>query len=1014
MLTGRAKSLWHGRRADAAALSFVALFFLAFFAPTLLAGKFLVAGDSFYYSEPLRAAAWDALRAGRLPLWTPAVLAGYPLLSMSQLSLAYPLTWGYAALPNAWAEQLYVLAPFLLAPAFTYAYAREIGRSRPAALLAGLAFAYGGMMASKLGVTGLRTNGMMWLPLVLVAVERARDRPFVKCLLGATAAYLMSVLNGDAQSFLYVGLVAALYAAFLSVAAPGAQGGAGRRARGWREMRSWPRPRPLAVACGAITLAAGAASYQIFETMRAARRSVRGVISYQVFSEGSFTFTEAVRSLAAPTHHVIEVSAYVAPLALGLAAAGCARAWRRDPRVVFWAVVAISAFLLMLGPSTPLNWLAFHTPAVSRFRYPSRHAFEWTFSLSVLAAYGWDALVNGARAKAGESRAGEVGGRAGPLVAAWLLAAACAVAGFLWWDDAMRRAPRPVNGLDMGLVPAQTELTYIVWKVVFTSAAIFTLWRAAKSAPQGRARGALLACVVGLACFVEPYIFCSHFWFPFAKTRAQAEEPSAATRWLQSQTSPADRIYTRVNLFVAGYPAAPALDLPNRTALFRLRNVAGYEQLTQERFSRALGDAGADAVNPRDGVRGAPDATLFDARSRVLDLLNTRHVVAFTDLSTTPARARDVGTVERGGVEFSQADLRRTLKPGETASLAFAPAEGDTLALVTTLADSVEVRDGAAVARVRAYDEQGHFEERELRAGEDTAEWAHERADVRASVRHRLAPAFDSSPGDAARSFDSRRYLALVPLGARMRVARVEVTNVAGRAGLALWKATLYDSARRESTPLASGTTDLDAARWRLAYDRDGVWIVENLRALPRAWLVAEVEAVDGEEALRRIRGEGGKGFDPRRTALVEDAPAELPQLPSGAPPPEAASKVAEYEAARLVVETDAATPALLVVSELFYPGWEATVDGRPERIRLTDYLLRGVAVPAGRHRVELRYRATAARDGAFVSAFTLLLIAGLAVYESRRGKVQIETVGERPGAEEKKSGTEEKSRADS
>jgi hypothetical protein len=268
-------------------------------------------------------------------------------------------------------------------------------------------------------------------------------------------------------------------------------------------------------------------------------------------------------------------------------------------------------------------------------------------------------------------------------------------------------------------------------------------------------------------------------------------------------------------------------------------------------------------------------------------------------------------------------------------------------------------------------------------------------------VRHRLAAVFDSAPGDESRSFDSHRYLATVPLGETLRVARVEIENVAERAGVALWKASLYDSARGESTPLTSGATTLDAARWRLSYDRDGVWIVENLRALPRAWLVSEVEAVDGEEALRRIRGEGTTEFDPRRTALVEDAPAELPQLSGGAPPQqETAARVAVYEPSRIVVETDAPTPALLVVSELFYPGWEATVDGARERIRLTDYLLRGVAVPAGRHRVEMRYRAPAARAGAFVSAFTLLLIAGLAVYGFRRRKPQTAAVEEGPGAD--------------
>src|SRR5438034_9682978 len=114
------------RRAHLLVLIAIVLFFAAFFGPVLLSGKFLVAGDAFYQSYPLRMIAWDAVKRGELPLWTPCVFSGYPLLSMAQVAIGYPLTWTYLFLPGHWAEQLIVLAPFLLAPLFTYAYAREV------------------------------------------------------------------------------------------------------------------------------------------------------------------------------------------------------------------------------------------------------------------------------------------------------------------------------------------------------------------------------------------------------------------------------------------------------------------------------------------------------------------------------------------------------------------------------------------------------------------------------------------------------------------------------------------------------------------------------------------------------------------------------------------------------------------------------------------------------------------------------------------------------------------------
>jgi hypothetical protein len=128
---------------------------------------------------------------------------------------------------------------------------------------------------------------------------------------------------------------------------------------------------------------------------------------------------------------------------------------------------------------------------------------------------------------------------------------------------------------------------------------------------------------------------------------------------------------------------------------------------------------------------------------------------------------------------------------------------------------------------------------------------------------------------------------------------------------------------------------------------------------------------------------ETGREFDPRRTALLEVAPAELPKL-SGELSPESEARVTLYEANRLVVETRASQPAVLVLSEINYPGWEATVDGAAARIHATNYLLRGVVVPAGAHRVEMSYRAPAARNGAIISACTLGGLCLLRLFDRR------------------------------
>ncbi|HJR09131.1 MAG TPA: YfhO family protein [Pyrinomonadaceae bacterium] len=983
-----------GRGADAAAMLCIACFFVLFFGWILFGDKYVVGGDAFAYSYPLRTVAWEMIRNGQLPLWTPYALSGYPLLSMSQLGLAYPLTWGYLFLDAPRAEQIYVLAPFLLSPMFTYAYARELGRSRTAALLAGLSYAYGGATTGLLGVVGFHTNAMMWLPLILIPVERVRtSRRFASCLAAAACAYALSVLTGYAQGFVFNALVAVSYAIFLSLFVDSR--GEGSRVEGWLSWRRW---RPALVALGAIALGAGVGAFQILETMRAVRRSIRRTLIYPFFVSGSFSPRVALKSLAAPlyTERFADVGTYVAPVVLLLAVAAVIFALRRttatttrDARVFFWAGASLVSCVLILGKYTPVYGLLYHVPVFNSFRVPSRFSFVWTFAASVLAAYGWDALAGNVR-----ERMAIVGVQPSSLRSFYFYAVLAAFLGFRWWRqardfaitdlDAATGVPRAwVDGFWYAGLPVST---YLSWKLAFTLLTLLLVllgWKLDAS----RARRIALTIVVALVCFVEPFIVVSNWWQPFAKSRARFHAASPVTRFLQARQAeetqtPHSRIYTRVNLFAEEFTESPRFDPPNLTALYELENVGGYEPLLLERYSRALGNVHLDASSPIPGF--PPNRAVFDARSHILDLLGARFVVNANMEAKTNAQ-----TVERDGVRFDAADLATELQAGEKIVLnTNVPVRCDTLALVTFMSNSVEVEDGTIVALVRLYTADGYTIERPLRAGSDTAEWAHERADVRANIRHKLAPVFDSAPvKDEQGAYPSNRYLARIRLGDPVEVVRVEITNATERVPLALWKATLYDATRKLSQPLTRTTqrdlyASLDAARWSVAYDADDVLVLENRRALPRAWLVGEAEAVDGEEALRRIGGESAHAFDPRRTALMEVAPSELPalagvELTTG----NSAARIVSYEPNRIAIETRAAQPSVLVVGEIFYPGWEATVDGQPARIHLTDYILRGVALPAGEHRVEMRYRATAARNGAFISALTLVVLCALAIY---------------------------------
>lgn len=160
-------------------------------------------------------------------------------------------------------------------------------------------------------------------------------------------------------------------------------------------------------------------------------------------------------------------------------------------------------------------------------------------------------------------------------------------------------------------------------------------------------------------------------------------------------------------------------------------------------------------------------------------------------------------------------------------------------------------------------------------------------------------------------------------------------------------------------------TPRIQHPKFRLAASLPGHQVYENLAALPRFFLVGETRrAGSPEEALEML---GSPGFDPRRVAVVEDAAAL-----TGSP---GSVRVEHYSAGRVALETEAAAPSFLVASETWYPGWRAAIDGREQPLVMTNGAFRGLAVPAGRHRVEMRFAPAILWWGAALSAAGCLLL---------------------------------------
>jgi hypothetical protein len=172
--------------------------------------------------------------------------------------------------------------------------------------------------------------------------------------------------------------------------------------------------------------------------------------------------------------------------------------------------------------------------------------------------------------------------------------------------------------------------------------------------------------------------------------------------------------------------------------------------------------------------------------------------------------------------------------------------------------------------------------------------------------------------------------------------------------------------------------TVLGDPRWRRSGELRQWHVYTNTRARPVAWLVHRVRSVTDDEAVRMVRGEAGS-FDPAEEALTRASIVTSPR--TGAEEVAVVSRDDD----ELVLRVRASAAALLVTSELAYPGWAARVDDRVVPVRSVNAGFRAVEVTAGEHEVVLRYRPRSSRAGLGLGAVGMLIVVACA-WPRRRG----------------------------
>ena len=565
----------------------------------------------FFYAQ--------TLHSGYLPLWNPHQFCGTPFLANSQSAVFYPLNLLFCLFPVWQAFGVSVLLHLFLTGAFAYAYLHHgpLRLGRPASLLGAIAWQLCHWQVAWLALPTFLCVST-WLPLALLLVDRAAERPTAIRALPLGLCLGLMLLAGHLQiAFYCFGLITA-YAVFrvipavkhsepnpaappinpsgdpsllgkgkISPLAPSSLTGKGVGGLG----SSWR----LLLRCAVLTaaLAFGLAAPQLLPAMELAHMGHRagGAATWEAYQGYVRLALPPVNLVTlflpgffgSPTRGTywgiglnggpgayMENACYGGVLTLLLALAGIVLTWRQNTATRFFSLSAVVVLLLALG--TPLDALLFFgIPGFAQTGSPGRILVLWSFCLPVLAAIGTQALLRTEQVQA-----------SGQAAAAFILLAFLTVGYAVFWISG--NAPPGTLATNLS---SESDLWRVPVGILLGAAAAVWLWR----------RGSLKTPALGgaLAALVAVDLLAAGLGFN-RTTQSQNVYPVTPLIAYLQQHIGEGRIMP-VNRKWSFYGPPPAVLPPNAATVYGLYDTQGYDSLLTGQYFQFAGamDGGSPA-----------------------------------------------------------------------------------------------------------------------------------------------------------------------------------------------------------------------------------------------------------------------------------------------------------------------------------------------------------------------------------------------------------------------------------
>lgn len=936
---------------------------LVFHGRSLFGGPIFYERDTLLFYYPLTDWFAEQLRAGRFPLWTPMIFAGYPLVADGEIGPLYPPNLLLLlALPTPVAFVVLRALHSLVAALLMYGLLRTLRLGWPGAFLGALVFTLGSFLVGQLQHENM-IRSAVWLPGEIWLLESAfrcqgwaRQRRLLACGVLFALACLGLHIQAVAMSLLALGAYVLVRVATDAAIGP------------WRERLLLAIWAPGLVTALGVALTAA----QWLPLFELGRTSYRGPgLRYDLATTYALApvnlpallFPYFFRgpdgvwwSLWAPW----ETLPYAGIAPLAIAPLGLLLATRRPP-VWYFALLALGGLWIALAHYAPLNLhaLLWQLPGFSSLRAPGRFLFLFVFGVAGLAAFGLDALIG----RAGRTRAVRL---AALVAGAGSLTLAAGLFGYFqrvtqrlltdpgWEQQAVQlrylSLPRQNPDLQLGRIHdgllyslsvanPKTALTFGL--LIATGLLLLAVWRWPR-------RAGWWGCALAGLTSLDLLVFALDYHPSAPLDRLMAVPPVA--QFLGQHTA-GERVFAE--------PALGELE-PNRLTLARAWDLNGYSSLQSQRHWEYL-----SSVDRQDNA--------------LLDIWNGRYYVV-------PGQRNDVVIVD--GTAFRPYELLMSGGAGNPTGrerFRIEPFLTDEVRVLAALTNAIHVPQGATVAEITLVGQDGQQVTLPLRAGIDVSEHAIDRPDVAPLVAHARARVVRGMPETlpTGQTFTSNIYEAVFRLEPSLAVQEISVRYLASEGYLRLWGLGLVEPGSGRVRSLFAD----DKAKYEHPplYQDERAVVYRNAAAFPRAFVVPEALARRTRTETTAIARMALQPFDPRRQVILEEGPfddvplaaEQRPDQGSDAPP--RAARVEDHGTDEVLVT--ASGPGVLVLTDAYHRGWRAYLDGREVPVYLANYVARAVGLPAGEHHVRFVFDPLSWRLGRGISlAAALFVLACLAV----------------------------------